>query len=56
MEERKWIAQLDSEFLLAMGINPDEAIRYLESKRAIDMNPIQVTALLIYKQNVVPSS
>lgn len=35
--------------LTKLGIDPQEAIRYLECKNAVDMNPAHVKALIILR-------
>jgi hypothetical protein len=52
----KYLFVIDSEMFLFLGIDPGEAVKYLENKRAKDIEPVHVIALLLLKQQAVPSS
>jgi hypothetical protein len=41
---------INQETLSMMGLDISEAIKYLETKKAIDMNPVHVKALVLLKQ------
>lgn len=47
--------KITHESFLELGIHPYEAVEYLENKKAITINPIHVTALLLLRQPVVSS-
>lgn len=53
----KGIFYINGESLLRLGIDPIEAVRYLENKKAITINPVHVKAhQILKKQPMVPSS
>jgi hypothetical protein len=53
----KDIFYINSEYLLKLGIDPKEAVEYLDNKKAITVNPVHVKALQVLKQKpAVPSS
>lgn len=47
---------ITSELLLSLGIDPEEGVMYLESKDAVDMNPVHVRAVQLLREPVVSSS
>ncbi|GCL71751.1 hypothetical protein PN4B1_16560 [Paenibacillus naphthalenovorans] len=54
---KKDILFLTRENLIKLGIDPKEGIEYLETKKAITVNPSHVKALDVLKQRpAVPSS
>lgn len=55
-KEVKYICEFSPKLFVYLEIDPMEAVRYLENKRAIHMNPAHVKAHQILKQQVVPSS
>jgi hypothetical protein len=56
MSEKKGVVYIDCELLILLGIDPEEAVKYLESKDGVDISPVHVNAHRILKRNVVPSS
>lgn len=53
--QNKDVFQINCESLLELGIDPQEAIEYLERKRALTLNPAHVMALHILKKPLVHS-
>lgn len=49
MTKEKFI--INSEYLRILGIDPEEGIEYLESKKTVTIDPIHVIALQILKQS-----
>lgn len=56
IKEVKYICEFSPKIFVYLGIDPMEAIKYIENKRAINLNPAHVKALQILKQQCVPSS
>lgn len=56
MPKKQKFFQLDDEWLLMLGENPEEAVGYLERKDATEINPVHVKALLRLKASAVSSS
>lgn len=48
--------QINSNTFLKLGIDPKEAIDYLERKKAVTLSPAHVIGLQILKQQTVSSS
>lgn len=55
-DDQKVIGSINIEFILMLGLDPKEAVEYLENKRAVDMNPVHIKAHQILKQQPVASS
>jgi hypothetical protein len=47
----KHIFCINQESLRIFGVDPQEGIDYLESKKAITIDPVHVTSLQVLKQN-----
>lgn len=47
---------INQEYLRIFGIDPEEGVRYLESKEASTIDPIHVTALGVLKQKPLVAS
>jgi hypothetical protein len=56
MADKKDKFFINREYLLILGTDPDEAIAYLESKRAITMEPAHVIALQALKKSRLVAS
>lgn len=56
MDDKALVGYINCEFLRYLGIDPEEGVLYLESKKAIDMNPVHIKAHQLLKQQVVASS
>jgi hypothetical protein len=56
MRVEKDTLYINSDALLMMGIDPYEGIKYLEEKKAVDMNPAHVKALVLLKQKPAVAS
>lgn len=54
MDKKKFM--LTRERLMKMGIDPNEAVKYLENKKAIDLNPVHVRAYQLLRTQPVVSS
>lgn len=48
MEKEKF--HINREFLLELGIDPDEAVRAIENKKAVAVRPYHITILEILRQ------
>lgn len=56
MDTKKVVVYIDCDLLRILGIDPEEAVKYLESKDGVDIAPVHVNVHQILKQNAVPSS
>jgi hypothetical protein len=50
------VLYITAETLIKLGITVDESIEYLESKKALTVNPVHVKALQVLKQKPLVSS
>lgn len=54
---KKDTVYINRETIVKLGIDPNDAVAYLENKNALDMNPTHIKCLLLLKrQNAVSSS
>lgn len=56
MEKDKETFIINSENLIKLGIEPEEAIEYLENKCATTIAPAHVKALIILRESLISSS
>lgn len=56
MDNQKRTVSIDVELFHILGVAPGEGVKYLESKKAIDMSPVHIKAHRILKQQPVASS
>jgi hypothetical protein len=56
MKNEQETVYIDAELLKLLDIEPEDTIRHLESKKALEIKPIHVRALMVLKETPVASS